>query len=62
MLPNKIYAIAIFLGGIVLLFASLLADVLGLGNAPGFGNKQIITAIAGAILAATGLLVKFKRS
>ena len=62
MLPNKIYAIAIFIVGIVLLFASLLADVLGFGNAPGFGNKQIVAAFAGAILAATGLFVKFKRS
>ena len=62
MLPNKIYAIALFLGGLVLFVASLLADAIGFGNAPGIGNKQIVTAFAGAILAAAGLLVKFKRS
>ena len=62
MLPNKTTAIAILLSGIVLLAASFLADVVGLGNAPGFGSGQILTAFAGAILAATGLFVKFKKS
>jgi hypothetical protein len=62
MLPNKIYAIAILLFGIVLILASFLADVVGLGHAPGFGKRQIITAFAGAILTTTGLFVKFKKS
>ncbi len=62
MLPNKTSAIVILLFGIVLLAASFLADVVGLGNAPGFGGRQILTAFAGAILTTAGLFVKFKRS
>ena len=62
MLPNKTSAIVILLFGIVLLAASFLADVVGLGNDPGFGSRQIIAAFAGAILTTTGLFVKFKRS
>ena len=62
MLPNKIYAIAILIVGIVLFGASLFADVIGVGEAPGFGYKQTVTAFAGAILAATGLFLKFRKS
>jgi hypothetical protein len=44
-------------GGIILLILSLLADVLGVGGAPGFGYKQILGAIVGVVAAIRGYFV-----
>ena len=43
----------LLVAGTLLLVASLLADVVGLGLAP-FGSKQIAGSIAGLILAGVG--------
>lgn len=42
--------------GIVVLLVSLLANPLGLG-APGFGFKQIIGAVLGAVVAVLGIVL-----
>lgn len=44
-------------GGILLLILSLLADVLGVGSAPGFGYKQILGAVVGVVAAIRGYFV-----
>jgi hypothetical protein len=47
----------IVLIGIGLLAASLLADVIGIGDDPGFGSQQTMGTIAGVIIAFVGLTV-----
>ena len=52
----------IFAGiGLGLLAVSLLADVIGIGSGPGFGNLQITGIIVGAVLTAVGLVVTVKK-
>lgn len=47
--------------GIGLLGASLLADVIGIGDDPGFGSQQTMGTIAGAVIAAVGLFLMLRR-
>jgi uncharacterized membrane protein YcjF (UPF0283 family) len=46
--------------GIVLLSVSLLADVLGIGDYPGIGFKQIAGAVVGAVIAIIGFRMRRK--
>jgi len=46
--------------GIGLLAASLLADVIGIGDDPGFGNQQTMGAIAGVVIIGTGLFLTLR--
>ena len=48
--------------GVVLLLASLMADYVGLGGAPGFGTRQVVGAACGAIVAMAGFVVMRKKS
>ncbi len=43
--------------GAVLLVVSLLADLLGVGVSPGFGYRQIVGVVLGAIALIRGILV-----
>jgi len=47
--------------GVVLLFLSAAADVIGLGadNSDGFGTRQIIGTIAGVVAVVAGLAVAY---
>jgi len=45
--------------GAVLLFISAASDVIGLGSAEYFGNRQIIGTVVGVLAIAAGLLVAF---
>jgi hypothetical protein len=56
----KIAGILLALIGIALLVVSLLADVIGIGS-PGFGKQQIEGAIVGAVVAAVGLFLIFRK-
>ncbi len=47
--------------GIGLLGTSLLADVIGLGDDPGFGLQQTMGTIAGAVIAAVALFLMLRR-
>lgn len=51
---RKTIGIALLVVGVILLIGSLAADVIGLGAAPGFGYKQIVGSIAGAVVAVFG--------
>ena len=56
MLSNKT-AILVLVIGIGLLTVSLLADVIGIGDDPGFGRQQTMGTIAGAAITAVGLFL-----
>jgi len=60
MSARKIATIIVLVLGIGLLFVSLLADVIGLGDVSGFGREQTMGTIAGAAVTAVGLFLLFK--
>ena len=59
---NKTASIILLVVGGGLLVASLLADVIGIGDDPGFGRQQTMGTIAGAIVTAVGLFLTLKKS
>ena len=60
MMNNKNASIALLVVGVALLLASLSADIIGLGDDPGFGRQQTMGTIAGAIITAVGLYLTIK--
>lgn len=48
--------------GVGLLLASLSADVIGIGDDPGFGKQQTMGTIAGALLAAIGVYLVTRKT
>ncbi len=60
MFDNKIANILVIVIGIGLLAASLLADVIGIGDDPGFGNQQTMGTIAAAVIIGTGLFLTLR--
>jgi len=60
MFGNKTTNILVLVIGIGLLAASLLADVIGIGDDPGFGNQQTMGAIAGVVITAIGLFLTLR--
>ncbi len=59
-LGNKTASRILLVVGIGLLLASLLADIIGIGDDVGFGRQQMMGAAAGAIVAAIGLFLLLK--
>ena len=59
-MDKKTLNTTILVVGIVILAVSLFADVIGVGDFPGFGREQTIGAIAGAIVIAAGLFLTFR--
>ena len=62
MRSNKTASIILIVVGIGLLVASLLADVIGIGDDPGFGRQQTAGTAAGVIIAAIGLYLILNES
>jgi hypothetical protein len=60
MMTNKTAPVLLLVVGIGLLLASLLADVIGIGDDPGFGLQQTAGSIVGAVIAAVGAYLTFK--
>jgi len=57
-MPTRKVATIIVLGlGIGLLVASLLADVIGIGDNSGFGRQQTMGTITGAVVVPVGLFL-----
>ena len=55
---KKTIGIALLAVGVIVLIASLAADVIGLGGAIGaFGYKQIIGAVVGVVVAVVGFVL-----
>jgi len=61
MKSNKTLGIILFLAGVIVLALSLLADSIGVGEAGGFGIRQIIGTAAGAVAAIVGLVIIRKK-
>ncbi len=60
MFGNKTASILVLVIGIGLLAVSLLADVIGIGDDPGFGNQQMMGTIAGVAITAIGLFLTLR--
>ncbi len=60
MFSNKTANILVIIIGIGLLAASLLADVIGIGDDPGFGNQQMMGTIVGVVITAIGLFLTLR--
>jgi len=45
----------ILIAGLALVLVALLADEIGIGNEPGFGWKQLIGLVVGAVVVLVGL-------
>jgi hypothetical protein len=58
---KKTIGIVLLAVGAVLLIVSLVADVIGIGGAAGFGYKQTIGVIAGVVVAVTGFVLYSKK-
>ena len=58
---KKAPSIVLLVVGIGILAGSLLADVVGIGDNPGFGNQQTIGTVAGAVVTAVGLCFMLKK-
>jgi len=61
MRTDQTSSILVLLIGIALLAASLLSDVIGIGDRPGFGAQQTMGVVVGAALAAIGLFFILKK-
>jgi hypothetical protein len=62
MFGDKTASIILLLVGIGLLVCSLLADVIGIGDDPGFGSQQTMGSVVGAVLTAVGLFLTLKKT
>lgn len=58
---NAAPLIVLLVVGIGLLGASLLADVIGIGDDPGFGFQQTAGTITGAVIAAVASFLVLRR-
>lgn len=58
---KKNIGIVLFGVGAVILILSLAADPIGIGGSPGFGWKQILGSLAGALLTVVGLALGYKK-
>jgi hypothetical protein len=56
-MQKKRLSLILMVVGIIILLFSLLADVLGIGGYPGFGYKQIIGTIVGAVISIIGFIL-----
>ena len=56
----KLTGILLLAGGVILLLASLSADLFGFGT-PGFGYNQVIGAVAGILSAAVGYFLMSRK-
>ena len=60
-MSKRMIGLVIIIMGVVVLVVSLAADILGLGNVPGFGWKQILGAAVGAFIAVGGVWLAMRK-
>ena len=58
---KKTTGVVLFGVGAVILILAIVADPIGIGGSPGFGWKQILGALVGAVLTVVGLAVGYKK-
>ena len=61
MASDKIANIIILVIGIGLLAASLLADVIGIGDNAGFGRQQTLGSVVGVVIVGVGLYLTLRK-
>ena len=59
---DKTSSVVVLVIGVGILFVSLFADIIRLGNDPGFGYQQTIGTIAGVVVIAIGLYLMTKKN
>ena len=60
---DKVLSLVLLVVGIIILVVSLIADFIGIGRAPaGFGFKQILGTIIGAIVIIIGIVLTIKET
>ena len=57
---NNTVSILLIVIGMGLLAVSLLADVIGIGDVPGFGTQQTMGMIAGVAIIGIGLFLRLR--
>lgn len=57
----KVVGIVLLALGVLVVLVSVLADPIGLGGSTGFGFKQIVGTVAGAIAAIVGLILVLRK-
>ena len=60
-MSRKMIGVGFIILGVVVLLVSLAADALGIGNVPGFGWKQILGAVVGAVAALGGAWLVWRK-
>ncbi len=59
-MDKKTLNMTVLVVGIVILVICLFADVIGIGDSPGFGRDQAIGSIVGVIITAVGIFLLVK--
>ena len=59
-MQKKTLGLIIIVIGIIILFFSLFADLLGIGGYPGIGTRQTIGIIIGVVIAIIGFILRRK--
>ncbi len=57
-MSNPVFAWIVIGAGVLLILISAFADPLGLGRSPGFGWRQTLGVIIGALVLAAGLYLR----
>jgi hypothetical protein len=58
---KKTLGMSLLVAGSIVLIISLAADLVGLGQVPVFGYKQIIGSVVGAAAAVAGYIIAFRK-
>ncbi len=61
-MSNPVFAWIVIGAGVLLVLISALADPLGLGRSPGFGWRQTLGVIIGALVLAAGLYLRRRKA
>ncbi len=59
---KKLEGLIVLITGIGVLVVSLLADVIGIANAPGFGSEQTMGTMLGVVIIGGGLILARRAS
>ena len=60
MASKRTLGLVLLIVGIVVVFVSVAADVIGLGPDVGFGYKQVAGTVGGAIAAIVGMILRLR--
>ena len=61
-MSNPVFAWIVIVAGVLLVLISAFADPLGLGRSPGFGWRQTLGVIIGALVLAAGLYLRRRKA